>query len=410
MIRLPDTLLMLIGRLEAAGFEAYVVGGCVRDCLLHRTPLDWDLCTNATPEQTKAAVAPCPTIDTGLKHGTVTVLWEKATYEITTFRAESSYPDGRHPAEVTFVGDLQADLARRDFTINAMAYHPKQGLIDPFGGQTDLAKGVLRCVGDAHQRLQEDRLRMLRGLRFCAVYGLVPEEKTREGICEGAALVQQLPGERLWQELAKLLVGPWAVPTIREFAVQLQAMLPAVFLPSCNPTPLTRAPKDPLIRLALLLVTGGPPAGSRATNRLRLSRVQSHRLVGLLEHISIPLCPPAYPLPRLLFTIGSLPAPLFFAFRRALCADTQAAAQIDALAQQASQLLAQGLCRKPSDLAITSGTLEQLGLAPGPQMGKVLGRLLDAVLDEQLPNESQALEQAAAAMIHSFQQGESDHA
>lgn len=410
MIRLPNQLLELINRLEAAGYEAFVVGGCVRDSLLRRTPLDWDLCTNATPEQVKAAVAPYSTVDTGLLHGTVTVLWEDTSYEITTFRAESCYLDGRHPANVTFVDDLQADLARRDFTINAMAYHPQTGLIDPFGGQTDLTKGVLRCVGNARQRLQEDRLRMLRGLRFCAAYGLTPEEKTQEAIREGAALVQQLPGERLWQELSKLLIGSWAVPTIWEFSAPLQAMLPEVFLPGCNPTPLARAAADPIVRLALLLVAAGQKAGERAAERLRLSRVQTRQLTGLLANAAIPLCPPVCSLPRLLVTLGSIPAPLFFSFRRALCADAIMATQMDELAQQAAQLLAKEFCRNPSDLAITTDTLQQLGLSCGPQMGIVLRRLLDAVLDEQLPNEPQALTKAAAAIITTLQQGGETHA
>ena len=165
---LPASVCQLISRLESAGYEAYAVGGCVRDMLCGRTPHDWDLCTSAMPWETKACFPDCTVLTIGEKHGTITVLWNGEPYEITTYRVDGTYTDCRRPEEVTFVRSLEEDLRRRDFTMNAMAYHPERGLVDLCGGRDDLAAGVLRCVGDPERRFSEDALRILRGLGFAA--------------------------------------------------------------------------------------------------------------------------------------------------------------------------------------------------------------------------------------------------
>ena len=176
---LPLPVCQLIARLESAGYETYAVGGCVRDMLCGRPPHDWDLCTSALPEETKACFADCTVLTVGEKHGTVTVLWDGEPYEITTYRLDGEYGDCRRPDHVTFVRSLAEDLRRRDFTVNAMAYHPQKGLADPWGGAADLRNGILRCVGDPEKRFSEDALRILRGMRFAACYHLKIESAQR---------------------------------------------------------------------------------------------------------------------------------------------------------------------------------------------------------------------------------------
>ena len=194
-------------RLRRAGYEAYPVGGCVRDLLLGRTPGDWDVTTSARPEAVMELFE--RTVPTGIKHGTVTVLTEAGPVEVTTFRRESGYADGRHPDAVTFVGDLEGDLSRRDFTINAMALGPDGAIIDPFGGRRDLAVRLIRCVGKPDRRFREDALRMLRAARFSAQLGFAIESATAEAMRKNAGLTARLSAERVRTELEKTLLAPW---------------------------------------------------------------------------------------------------------------------------------------------------------------------------------------------------------
>ena len=195
-LQIPPQAEKIIGVLEDAGYEAYVVGGCVRDCVLGRVPNDWDITTSAPPERVKELFR--RTVDTGIRHGTVTVLMGHEPYEVTTYRIDGLYEDCRHPKEVTFTGELREDLCRRDFTINAMAYHPVRGLVDLFGGVDDIASGVIRCVGDPEARFSEDALRMLRALRFSAQLGFSVEEGTKEAIRHKAASLQHISAEAFY--------------------------------------------------------------------------------------------------------------------------------------------------------------------------------------------------------------------
>lgn len=202
---LPENILYCLNTLERSGCEAWVVGGCVRDWLLGRTPKDYDICTRALPEQTRAVFAGHQLILAGEKHGTVGVVVEGQTVEITTYRAEGTYADSRHPDWVSFVGTIDQDLARRDFTVNAMAWSPNRGLRDPFGGRADLETKTLRAVGEPEQRFREDALRILRGIRFCAAYGLEPEEKTLGAMFSQRSLMDRLARERVYDELCGFL-------------------------------------------------------------------------------------------------------------------------------------------------------------------------------------------------------------
>lgn len=205
-LKIPEKAEIILHTLEEAGYEAYVVGGCVRDSILGRFPDDWDITTSAKPEEVKALFR--RTVDTGLVHGTVTVMLDKEGFEVTTYRVDGEYEDGRHPKEVSFTASLEEDLKRRDFTINAMAYNPKRGLVDMFGGILDMEKGVIRCVGNPMERFTEDALRILRAVRFSAQLGFSIEEKTLEAISVLAPNLKYVSAERIQTELLKLLVSP----------------------------------------------------------------------------------------------------------------------------------------------------------------------------------------------------------
>ena len=202
-MEIPADVAQIINTLEQAGFEAFAVGGCVRDTILGRTPGDWDITTSARPAQVKALFR--RTVDTGIQHGTVTVLLGKEGYEVTTYRIDGEYRDGRHPEAVAFTASLKEDLARRDFTINAMAYSPKTGIIDVFGGMEDLERRVIRCVGSARERFGEDALRILRAVRFSAQLGFAIDPETEEAIQEMAGRLELISRERIQVELDKLL-------------------------------------------------------------------------------------------------------------------------------------------------------------------------------------------------------------
>ncbi len=204
-ILVPEKAKYIVNTIQAAGFEAYVVGGCVRDSILGREPQDWDITTSAKPEQVKALFP--RTIDTGLQHGTVTIMQDKEGFEVTTYRIDGEYEDGRHPKEVVFTASLEEDLKRRDFTINAMAYNDEEGLIDLFGGMEDIERGVIRCVGDANARFTEDALRILRAIRFSAQLGYTIEESTKAGIRALAPNLRKISAERIQTELVKMMVS-----------------------------------------------------------------------------------------------------------------------------------------------------------------------------------------------------------
>lgn len=205
-ITMPGKVNKIIGVLQEAGFEAYAVGGCIRDSLLGRTPNDWDITTSAKPMEVKALFS--HTIDTGIQHGTVTILLDREGFEVTTYRIDGEYEDGRHPKEVSFTGSLEEDLKRRDFTINALAYNEAAGLIDIFEGQKDLKDGIIRCVGNAEERFTEDALRMLRAIRFSAQLGYRIEENIRTAIHKLAGNLERISAERIQTELLKLMVSP----------------------------------------------------------------------------------------------------------------------------------------------------------------------------------------------------------
>ena len=423
----------LLDALHAAGYAAYAVGGCVRDSLLGRTAHDWDLCTSALPQQVMELFGAEQCIPTGLQHGTVTIKYGGQLYETTTFRTEGSYTDGRHPDEVQFVPDVREDLARRDFTINAMAYNEAEGLVDPFGGQADLQNGLLRAVGEPQQRFTEDALRILRLYRFAARFGFALDAATARAARQLAPHLDCISAERIQEELAKLLAAP-------QPGAYLEPAVLAVVLPELTPEKLTAAKpvvdacpageENLPVRWAALLGALGETDTRRVLKRLRCSNAcieETAVLVRetaeqgvcgsfLLGHesghsIARPTaCGSRVPPQRTV--LGETPAHAGeVAIRQllgryglctverlcALCAalHPQAAPACALAAQRARQLEADGVCCRVSQLAVNGRDLMAAGIPAGPALRRVLEALLDGVIRAEYPNEKPVLLAAA---------------
>ena len=423
----------LLDALHAAGYAAYAVGGCVRDSLLGRTAHDWDLCTSALPQQVMELFGTEQCIPTGLQHGTVTIKYGGQLYETTTFRTEGSYTDGRHPDEVRFVPDVREDLARRDFTINAMAYNEAEGLVDPFGGQADLQNGLLRAVGEPQQRFTEDALRILRLYRFAARFGFALDAATARAARQLAPHLDCISAERIQEELAKLLAAP-------QPGAYLEPAVLAVVLPELTPESLTAAKpvvdacpageENLPVRWAALLGALGEADTRRVLKRLRCSNacieetaVLVRETAGegvcgsfLLGHesghsIARPTACGSRVPPQRTVLGETLAHAGEVAIRRllgryglctverlcALCAalHPQNAPDCALAAQRARQLEADGVCCRVSQLAVNGRDLMAAGIPAGPALRRVLEALLDGVIRAEYPNEKPVLLAAA---------------
>ncbi|UQK36340.1 tRNA nucleotidyltransferase [Faecalibacterium sp. I4-3-84] len=418
----------LLHALHAAGHAAYVVGGCVRDSLLGLTPHDWDLCTSALPQQVTELFGAQRCIPTGLQHGTVTVKQSGALYEITTFRTEGTYTDGRHPDEVHFVPDVREDLARRDLTINAMAYNEKEGLVDPFGGQADLQSGIVRAVGVPRQRFTEDALRILRLYRFAARFGFAIDPPTAQAAQELCAHLDCVSVERIEEELAKLLSAP--AP-----AAYLNEKILGVVLPELSPEALAAAKpvvdacpagaENLPIRLAALLLSLGEDGIRRTLKRLRCSNALIEEAAVLVREargcdgsflfghdsghsIARPIAFGNRVPPQRTVLRETTVTPGFTIYARRLLGkynlctvqriaalgtalQPERAADFAALSELAEQLDTDGVCCRVSQLAVNGRDLMAAGVPAGPGIRKVLEALLDGVIREEYPNERQAL-------------------
>ena len=427
-IRMDEGAAELLDTLHRAGYAAYVVGGCVRDSLLGLTPHDWDLCTSALPQQVMELFGAQRCIPTGLQHGTVTVKQSGALYEITTFRTEGTYTDGRHPDEVHFVPDVREDLARRDLTINAMAYNEKEGLVDPFGGQADLQSGIVRAVGVPRQRFTEDALRILRLYRFAARFGFAIDPPTAQAAQELCAHLDCVSVERIEEELAKLLSAP--AP-----AAYLNEKILGVVLPELSPEALAAAKpvvdacpagaENLPIRLAALLLSLGEDGTRRTLRRLRCSNNRIEETAVLVREargcdgsflfghdsghsIARPIAFGNRVPPQRTVLRETTVTPGFIIYARRLLGkynlctvqriaalgtalQPERSADFAALSELAEQLDADGVCCRVSQLAVNGRDLMAAGVPAGPGIRKVLEALLDGVIREEYPNERQAL-------------------
>ena len=430
-LTLPGAVLALIHRLETAGFPTYAVGGCVRDMLLGLTPQDYDLCTAALPEQTEAVFADHNLVLAGKKHGTVGVITPNGVVEITTFRTEGGYGDNRHPDWVKFVPDIREDLARRDFTVNAMAYSPSRGFADPFGGQADLKDHILRAVGDPATRFQEDSLRILRGIRFAVRYGLEPEDTTCRAMEELSCLMDNLARERVFDELCKLLplvnardldrFGPVLATVIPELKPMLgfdqRSPHHAFDLFTHTAHVVENVPKQLTLRWAALLHdTGKVPAFTLDENgrghfyghagesakladgilrRLKAPTALREETVRLIELHMTKLEPTKKVIRRWLSRLGRETLDNLLALQKADTTSkgvdvTAELPQFDHLQAILKEIDQENACLSLKDLAVKGNDLMALGYT-GKDIGITLNKLLDLVLDEQLPNEKDTL-------------------
>ena len=392
-IDVPGDVREALERLRSRGYTANPVGGCVRDSLLGLCPEDWDICTSARPEETAACFPDCRVLPTGVRHGTVTVLWSKRSLEITTYRRDGTYSDHRRPDGVAFVSDLREDLARRDFTVNAMALSPEGEVLDPFGGLADLEKGLLRCVGEPEVRFREDALRILRLLRFASRLGFCPEERTLAAALACRDLLPDLAGERVLREICLYLEGktaedcfPWAKPILLPVLPELGDLEGEE-----EAFHLRRLPPSPALRLGLLLRS---PEGKKADALLRLksARMLERRVRTLAAGAWGPLPGDRAELGLVLGRVGEAVFRDLLLLWRALEAAPED--RLAAVERELESLLRAGFCFSPGDLSVRSGDLLPMGFS-GPELGSLLRSLLEAVQSGALPNEKAALLRAA---------------
>ena len=428
---LPHEVQAILHRLNDAGHQAYLVGGCVRDMLLGTAPHDWDITTSAMPEETMALFDHFA-IPTGLQHGTVSVRSGAIWCEVTTFRADGEYPDHRHPAAVTFTRSLHEDLRRRDLTVNAMAMDVDGVLHDPFGGQEDLRHGILRCVGKPTQRFSEDALRILRTLRFSATLGFLIDEDTRRAMHLQRGDLAYVAAERVREELTKLLCGKGAGAILRDYAdviaVSIPELAPLFGFEQHNPhhdkdvwehtiAVVDSIRPEPVLRWAALLHDAGKPScfamgddglghfyghAAQSTSiadsilsRLRFDHASRERIVRLVRYHDMPITADRKQIKRLLSKHGEEAARQLIALHRAdacgqsaLCASRLA--MFDEAAGLIDELLAEESCFSLKDLSIKGDDVMALGFR-GKEVGKALQACLDAVLDERVHNDRDEL-------------------
>lgn len=432
-IDLPEKVHRIITTLQSHGYEAYAVGGCVRDSILGRTPEDWDITTSAAPAETKALFE--RTFDTGIEHGTVTVLLEKEGFEVTTYRVDGKYEDSRHPSEVRFTRSLSEDLLRRDFTINAMAYNEEDGLVDLFGGLEDLRRSRIRCVGNAKERFGEDALRILRAVRFSAQLGFEIEEETKEAIRLLAPTLKNISAERIQAELVKLLVSPHP----EQIRLAYELGITGVILPEFDAMMATKqetphhcysvgehtihalmsvAPEK-VLRLTMLFHDMGKPSkktvdedgvahfkghavlseelAAQIMHRLKFDNDTLRKVTRLVYYhdYRMPVC--ARNVRRAMNKIGEDSFPYYMQVRRA---DTMAQssyqreeklANLDGIQRLYEEILSKKQCVSLKDLALTGSDLIAAGIEPGPKIGVILKKLLEEVIENPEENRKESL-------------------
>ena len=432
-ILLPEKVSRILNTLSAAGFEAFAVGGCVRDAILGRVPGDWDITTNALPEQVKALFR--RTVDTGIAHGTVTVMLGSDGFEVTTYRLDGDYSDSRHPDKVTFTASLEEDLKRRDFTINAMAYHPEKGMIDLFGGQEDLQRRIIRCVGDPRERFDEDALRIMRALRFSAQLGFRIEEQTRAAIRAFAPRLQLISRERIHDEFLKLLLSPHPdrLADMAECGITAQVFpLWDTMLETAQNSPFHQysvgihtlkviegVPAEPVLRLAAFLHDCGKPAckstdlGGRdhfyghaeksaeiAEDFLKEYRFDNKTIADVLQLIRVHDDHYHGTRENVRREMNRVGQELFPSYLKLILADNLAKSRYaleefmpryERFRKLYEEILQEGDPITLKDLAVKGSDLIAAGMKPGPAMGETLNRMLDDVLGNPKHNNKEYL-------------------
>lgn len=436
---------IIINTLQKNGYEAFAVGGCVRNAMLGITPKDWDICTNAKPVEMLDVFRDFETHDFGLKHGTLTVMVGGEAYEVTTYRVDGVYLDNRRPESVSFTDDLSLDLSRRDFTVNAMAYNGEKGLTDPFGGERDLKNNLLRCVGNPDERFNEDALRIIRGLRFASVYGFSIEEETSVAIHRNAGLLKNIAAERVREELIKLLCGAHVAGVLENYRDVIAVIIPELAETFDFPqktkhhcydvwkhttSSVAAVRDDPVLRMTMLLHDVGKPRACTTDaegsnhfkghqkisaelakavfSRLRCPNSLSQPCLQLILWHDVRFSGSRRQVKRVLNALGEENLRLLFEVQRADIAAqsgylrSEKLSAVDFAQQQSDEIIAQGQCFRIRDLAVNGNDLIAAGINNGSTIGIVLNALLDKVIDEKLPNEKESLIKAAKRIAKSF--------
>ncbi len=398
MIHMPSAAQEILEKLNRHGFEAYIVGGCVRDSLLGKEPEDWDITTSARPEEVKSLFG--RTIDTGILHGTVTIMKGKKGYEVTTYRIDGKYEDGRHPKEVAFTSSLEEDLKRRDFTINAMAYSHKDGLIDLFGGVKDMEDGRIRCVGTATDRFGEDALRMLRALRFSAQLGFEIEENTWNAIKAIGPNLANVSKERIQTELTKLLLSDHPNQIRHIFTCNLEPYISPAFS-RIAPESLWVSPGLPALkylRWASCLMGQTPKEAAQVLRELKMDNDTICKVTSLVQMYPVPI---GVSLAEIRKAMSQMPEELFdslLLLKRSIVGtdghpkDSQIC-QLDQIQRLSREIRLRGDCIHLKMLAVTGSDLIAWGMKPGKQIGQALHMLLEHVLEHPEDNQKEILMQ-----------------
>lgn len=427
-LSLPAPVMRVLKILEEQGFEAYVVGGCVRDSIMGKTPKDWDITTNALPTQTEACFCrrKIAVHRTGFAHGTVTVVVDGMPLEVTTYRIDGEYKDHRRPQNVTFTDSLYSDLARRDFTINAMAYHPRTGLCDFFGGVSDIEKKLVRCVGDADKRFSEDALRILRALRFASELGFEIEAETAKSIHNNKHLLRGISAERISAEFSGLITGMGAPGVLEEFLDVVYVFIPEIapedaqaktHRGSLKVTLAAIGHSRPVLALRLAILFYGAAAGgdncrcgplcaqaaSSRLRQLRYDRATIQATAELIRHFGCEIGPEPEQVKRWLGRLGEERLGLLLDMKKAVLAaqglgHTKQVLKIDKAIKIMTEVLSQNQCFCRGDLKVKGSDLIRLGINEGPMIGKLLDRLLELVITGEAKNEKAELLKLAKRM------------
>jgi len=407
-IEIPEKVNRILKQLEKAGYPAYIVGGCVRDSILGRKPTDWDITTKATPCQVKDLFR--RTIDTGIEHGTVTVMLGNEGYEVTTYRIDGLYEDSRHPKEVTFTEDLKEDLRRRDFTINAMAYNSQEGLIDIFDGVEDSKKRLIRAVGNPQERFQEDALRLMRALRFSAQLGYQIEANTKQAILEMAKDLDKISAERVQIELIKLITSPH--PEVLKEAYRLGVT--KVILPEIDQIMkskeegeklmqrMQKVPEDKIYRLTILFSELGKETAIKIGKRLKMDNATIKLVSTLVAYFSYQPELIESSIRKAIYEIGEDAYPYLYQLKKAkiLASGVEKEEERNEEANKIyEKILERGDCLSLHGMNLSGNDLLALGLKPGKEVGKILYSLLEIVLEDPRKNTKEELEKIAKKMI-----------
>ncbi len=396
-IKIPDAVIFAADRLESAGYTAYLVGGCVRDAVMGTEPKDYDLCTSALPGQMLEIFSDCRLVETGLRHGTVTLVKDGMNIEITTYRLDGAYRDGRHPEKVTFTDRISDDLKRRDFTINAMAWSPERGLLDLFGGQADILSGTIRCVGRAKDRFSEDGLRILRALRFSSSLGFTPDPECEDAARECSYMLDMISRERIFAELVKTLEGQDASRVFFRYAgIAARALDPGLDPDIISKGGLklkrdTGSP-DALMRLAVLLDDVDADRAGKIFSSLKPSRAGAKRFGAFLEYRGKEVTS-EYDFLRMISRTDDF-FPFDFVRYEFMCGRI-GAEEAEAGRDTVEKILRENVPRRLSALDVTGAELSAAGLS-GQEIGRCLEHLLDLVMRKEIPNRKTALLAKAA--------------